>query len=301
MTDKVRSLLQTNEELAACFERLERHFSSWVWPPNVEDYLGRIRALRQVAGDDEVQGLGKTELERLEGAVCDEIYRLTKPDLPGGDTPYHNLARWIRTISRDVAVEIFTTNYDLLMEQALERLRVPYFDGFVGSCAPFFDPHAIEEDHLPSRWARIWKLHGSINWALMSRDGESDIVCRRRPEEVKPRGRQLIHPSHLKYDESRRMPYLAMIDRLKHFLKRPSAALVVCGYSFADVHLNEVLRQGLSANPRAHAFGLLYSGVTDRAGQGAHAALPGRGRNRIEEGTLPGTPDPRRFGRAREG
>ena len=40
----------------------------------------------------------------------------------------------------------------------------PHFDGFVGSREPFFDIASIEQDEIPRRWARLWKLHGSINW-----------------------------------------------------------------------------------------------------------------------------------------
>jgi hypothetical protein len=49
-----------------------------------------------------------------------------------------------------------------------------------------------------------------------------------------------------------------MIDRLKAFLKQKSCILIICGYSFNDVHLNEVIDQGLRNNPLAMAFGLLY-------------------------------------------
>jgi hypothetical protein len=62
----------------------------------------------------------------------------------------------------------------------------------------------------------------------------------------------------MKYDESRRLPYLAMLDRLKAFLNHGQAVLVTCGYSFIDQHLNEVILQGLNGNPTAICFGLLY-------------------------------------------
>jgi hypothetical protein len=57
------------------------------------------------------------------------------------------------------------------------------------------------------------------------------------------------------------MPYLAMIDRLRAFLKQPSAALVLCGYSFRDDHINEIIVQGLQGNQTAAAFALLYSNL----------------------------------------
>ena len=69
----------------------------------------------------------------------------------------------------------------------------------------------------------------------------------------------MIYPSHLKYDQSRRMPYLAMLDRLRSFLGRGQVVVVTCGYSFLDQHLNEVVLQGLHGNPTAMCFGLMHS------------------------------------------
>lgn len=75
--------------------------------------------------------------------------------------------------------------------------------------------------------------------------------------------RRVIHPSYLKHQEGRRLPYLAMIDRLRAFLKQPTAALVVCGYSFRDEHINEVIIQGLQSTQTAIVFGLLYGKLGD--------------------------------------
>lgn len=110
----------------------------------------------------------------------------------------------------------------------------------------------MEEDVLPPRWARLWKLHGSINW----RQDQGGVVS--RGENLAGIQRRVIHPSHLKYDQSRQMPYLAMIDRFRAFLKRPSAVLIICGYSFRDDHLNANLVQGLQGNSTAVAFALLH-------------------------------------------
>jgi hypothetical protein len=165
------------------------------------------------------------------------------------------MANWIGSISREHPVEIFTTNYDLLIEQALERSRVPYFDGFIGSRFPFFDSYAIDFDILPPRWARIWKIHGSINWRRKS--GEQ--VFRIWRADTTEGDEVVIHPSHLKYEQSRRMPYLALMDRLRNFLSTPSSALFIVGYSFRDQHLNDVMVQSLQGSSSSSAFALLYS------------------------------------------
>lgn len=185
------------------FEVLCGHFvTNGRGEPSVEDLLTHIRSLRQVAGSDAIRGLKAADLDDLDREICETIVRVVNKMLPGNDTPYHKVAAWIGAIARTHPVEIFTPNYDLLIEQALEETRVPYFDGFVGTYRAFFDPYAMEEDALPARWARLWKLHGSINW----RQDQEGVVS--RSPEVSGAERRVIHPSHLKYDESRQMPYL---------------------------------------------------------------------------------------------
>src|SRR5690606_13114180 len=182
--------------------------------------------------------------------------------LPDHVTPYIQLAKFIEP-RRTNPVEIFTTNYDLLMEQALEEASVPYFDGFVGSRHPFFDLIAIEQDRIPARWARLWKLHGSINWRQKK---SSNRVCRTR--DLEDAEELLIHPSHRKYDDSRRMPYLALIDRLRNFLRGEAqpVALFIHGFSFSDEHLNAVLEEGMRANPQAACFAFQYAEIDNYPG-----------------------------------
>ena len=219
---------------------------------DIEVILNHVRSLRAVAGDDEVRGLKSTELESLEADVCSLIAEAASVRLTTRDSPFHKVASWIGSIERLYPAEVFTPNYDLLIEQAFEETHVPYFDGFVGTVNPFFDLHAIETDELPSRWARLWKIHGSINWAL----GEDRLIYRKM--NITPSDARMIYPSHLKYEQSRRMPYLAFLDRLRVFLRAPSATLLTCGFSFRDEHLNEVLLEGAEGNPGAAVFGLLH-------------------------------------------
>lgn len=233
--------------------------------PTVEDILTHIRALLSVVGNDTVRGLNTEELTSLDHIICQLIRDAVDKELPSNKTAYNNISSWIGSIPRANPVEIFTTNYDLLMEQALERQRVPFFDGFIGSRKSFFDVNAMDEDKLPSRWARLWKLHGSINWFQTENNvfrGATDEDCLAR----------VIHPSHLKYLESRRLPYLAMIDRLRFFLKQDFAVLIIIGYSFGDEHINEIIMQALESNSTATAFAL-FRGETTRYHKATNLAI----------------------------
>ena len=257
LTESVRRGLGQSEVFKESFTvLLSRLAKTGNKKPNIEEILSYIRALGEVVTGGQIDGLTQDSLVDLDTEICRLISDEVSRTLPGDDSPYHHLASWIGGILRSNAAEIFTSNYDLLMEQALEARKVPYFDGFVGSYRTFFDLASMEQDKLPSRWARLWKVHGSINW---SRTDTGDVE-RRQAAEVG--SRKMIYPSHLKYDESRRLPYLAMLDRLKAFLANGQAVLITCGYSFSDQHLNEAILQGLSGNPTAICFGLIYGDRT---------------------------------------
>jgi len=223
---------------------------------NIENILTFIRDLKQVShGCDDVRGFKESELITFEEKVCEKISEKLNVRLPDQETPYHNLSTWINSIDRAIPIEIFTTNYDLLLEEALEDISVPYFDGFVGSRKPFFDLKAIEENLIPLHWTRLWKIHGSINWFQTEEKGEKYVY---RSTDVRKEEPKIIYPSHLKYEQSRKMPYLALIDQLNRFIRKKSSILIISGYSFRDEHLNNTIVNALKANPTAMLLALMF-------------------------------------------
>ena len=252
LTTFVDAELKKSDAHKECYAKLLSRLSS---TSTIEDILTHLRTLLEVVRGGDIDGLNKVSLESLDAEICHITTTKVGVDLPEQSTPYHQLATWVGGIHRTHPIEIFTPNYDLLVEQAFEAYKIPYFDGFIGSRQAFFDLASMENEELPSRWGRLWKVHGSINWWRT----KSDEVVRRDTVSTTVAGeRQMIYPSHLKYDQSRRMPYLAMLDRLRSFLARGQAVLVTSGYSFLDQHLNEVILHGLRSNPTAVCFGLLF-------------------------------------------
>lgn len=219
---------------------------------NIEDILSFIRALSSVAKGGEVRGFNETTLIQLETDICKTISKLIDVELPDESTPYHKIVSWISSTDRITPIDVFTTNYDLLMEKALEINSVPYFDGFVGSSEAFFDLRSVEDNLIPPHWTRLWKIHGSINW---KKSKSNEVVRISDPKDIES---ILIYPSHLKYDESRKMPYLTLIDKLNSFLKKDPSLLIMCGYSFSDDHLNYSILNALKANPTATVIALLH-------------------------------------------
>ena len=147
---------------------------------------------------------------------------------------------------------MFTVNYELLLETGLEAVGASYFDGFVGSIAARFRPDLVEarvsgpDDSLPTSFVRLWKLHGSLNWRV-TKDGT--IVRTGGP--VPHEDMAAIYPSDEKYDQSRRVPFVVLHDRLRRALAERETLTLVCGYSFGDAHLNEVLFDAAIRYPRS--------------------------------------------------
>jgi hypothetical protein len=229
--------------------------------PNIENILSRIRTKMTAMGvGDTLLGLDGTGMENAEKEIRKAIVQCAAPPeatIPA-DLPHHAFARWVRQATRKQALEVFTTNYDILFERSLESARVPVFDGFVGAWQPYFHAEALEsEETLPGpQFVRLWKIHGSINW--MERDVAMARRVVRTSGEPDPDG-TMVFPSQRKYDESRKQPYQALMDRLSAVLARDGALLVTCGYSFSDEHINARMLSVLERRPLSHVVVLRYS------------------------------------------
>lgn len=220
---------------------------------NIEYILSKVRSLSSALNglEQKIGDYDQSNYNDLATLICQEIGKIVNPALPSSDTPYNRLSSWIGGTDREHAVEVFTSNYDLLMEESLEHANIPFFTGFSGSYEPFFDPATIaNNDELPSKWARLWKLHGSLGWGLNSK---GELISGQGREATK-----LIYPDHLKYDHIQKLPYTALFERLRKFLMTPDTLLLSCGFSFNDAHISAVISEALAANPSASVFGFLY-------------------------------------------
>lgn len=216
---------------------------------NIEDILSRIRLLSNAIGKAKVYGYDADQYQSLANDICACIGGFVSQSLPDEKTPHGKLVAWISGISRTHPVEIFTTNYDLLFEEAFERGSVPYFDGFSGSREPFFDASTISSDILPPNWARLWKMHGSLGWKL----NDERIV-----RTGKEGDNALIYPEQLKYDQIQKLPYTAFFERFKAFMKTPDTLLITSGFSFEDAHIASLVDEALAQNPGFSVFALQF-------------------------------------------
>jgi hypothetical protein len=231
---------------------------------NLEQALSRLRRLAGLlTGNDTLYELTAEGAATLDRAVCRAIIK--ELDIQAADLiPIYQFAAWAARANYRTPLELFTINYDLLLETALDRLRVPYFDGFIGTLKARFHTDLVEAnagvdaESVPAFFVRLWKLHGSVHWAW---DDDQHIVRMGKPVE----GDRVaaIYPSDSKYEESRRVPFVVLQDRFRRALNQPETLTLVSGYSFRDQHLNELLFDAATRRARSEVVIFCHSTIPE--------------------------------------
>lgn len=176
-----------------------------------------------------------------------------------GLATYKTLVRKLLTRPLNLKrVNVFTLNYDTLMEQASDAEGVVLLDGFVGTQRRIFRPESYEQDlyfpaettegrvHRFDRVLHLYKLHGSITWTANESTLDDPYGVQSaafRADGMKP---LLIYPTPAKYGETLGSPYAELFRRFAGALARPQSVLFVVGYGFGDEHVNAIIRQALA-------------------------------------------------------
>lgn len=270
LTKKVREKIEKKFKDILKNVEIGLHIKEGDDPLTIEQILDQARLIRQLANDNADRGFenvsGKDAVD-LDMEICNRIYEIIVEEEKDVDLSHtKKFVTWLNWLSRDYPKEIFTTNYDLIVEKSLENLHIPYFDGFVGAHQPFFFSESLESkntyDIPPVSWIRFWKLHGSINWFWKKgNSGKSNKVVRLGVESKKFNNENelVIYPSKEKYETSRKQPFIAYFDRLRSFLQDGEGIFVINGYSFSDEHINAVIIDSLKQNNRLHIIGFFFS------------------------------------------
>lgn len=258
MTEKILTELYKSSKYEEAIDEIRVEITEANF--NIETFLSNLESKIHILAKGKLNGLTKTDFEELLADTKKEIIKIVSVhdqivQFDNIENHIHvDFAEWIGRSNRKYPVEIFTTNYDFMFELGLENKSIPYYDGFTGSLEPFFNSESIERlDFLPTQ-TKLWKIHGSLGWKM----DKNKKVVRKEPSEKDI----LIYPSILKYNNSRKQPYIALLDRLSNFIKQPDTILIVAGYSFGDEHINERILTALKANNLAHIFVFYYDKIS---------------------------------------
>jgi hypothetical protein len=244
--------------------------------PNIED---EIRASMALLGGLEVLGDPRgLELKRAINTVLSSFLRSLLATENALDVAFRSasqdglraqqaltsflLSFASRTASRE-RLNLFTLNYDRLVECGCDLAGLRVIDRFVGTLTPIFRASRVDVDlhynppgirgepRYLEGVIRLGKLHGSVDWRL-----ESDEVRRvglrfgarnDHPELPKdPLHTVMVYPNPAKDVETYDYPYAELFRDFSAAICRPNSSLVTYGYGFGDDHVNRVIRHMLS-------------------------------------------------------
>lgn len=263
--------------------------------PNIEDYLRvqneLLRGLEIIGDKDKYDEL-RIETNGLIKAFTDNItlieYSIASAPEEKRNDAFNKLVLFLmsfasRTGTRD-RLNIFTTNYDRLIEAGADIAGLHLIDRFVGALTPVFRSSRIDidmhynppgirgEPRYLEGVARYTKLHGSIDWVSCG-DTIRRIGLPFGAKDVSPFlevagigvdiSKIMIYPNSSKDKETAEYPYVELFRDFAAALCRPNSTVVTYGYSFGDDHINRVIQDMLTI-PSTHLVILAHSDSTGR-------------------------------------
>lgn len=185
--------------------------------------------------------------------------RVTKGAFSNDDTSVRDLYEqfYKKLVLRDRSLPrpwVFTTNYDVFNEIAMDRLGIPYANGFAGVVERRFNPatfrYALAEqlDIANRKWVAVdafvylCKLHGSVTWT----EDDRGLFPIREVWPPPNADRMLIYPTPAKQNSSLASPYADLFREFQSRVVREQSVLITVGYAFGDEHVNNIIYQALT-------------------------------------------------------
>lgn len=257
---------------------------------NLEDQLRvaneLLRGLEILQKNTEVEGLREelqTGMQAFAQSILSSEAGIVTAEERRREHAFNTLVTFLMSFASRTGVRdrlnIFTTNYDRLIEAGAELAGLHLLDRFLGNLMPIFrssrldldmhyNPPGIRgEPRYLEGVARYTKLHGSVDWVQTGKEirriglpfgAESVAPYLKAPGLGGATAHQLmIYPNAAKDRETADYPYVELFRDLAAAVCRPNSTLVTYGYSFGDEHINRVIRDMLTI-PSTHLVVISY-------------------------------------------
>lgn len=176
---------------------------------------------------------------------------------------YHELfiKKLLQRPSNLKRANLFTTNYDLAFDYALDNLGIHYINGFSGVHNRCFRPEVYDYDiyypgqsvsgkvHRAEKVLRYYKLHGSLSWIATEETLSNPYGIKEIPIDnfnFQEQMNLMIYPCVSKKTFTLDLPYSELFRHFANSIIQPQSVLIALGYSFYDEHINDIIYQALT-------------------------------------------------------
>lgn len=217
-------------------------------PENPETPVGWVMQqnfLQQLPGthnkaNELLDGLSRLEEERVASLISKvnrRVHRLyaTLPSDPEKISDWVDLLRELSQI--DPIIEIFTTNYDQVLEYVIEQAEIRVETGLqqrLGQGELNLNHWSTIDMDFPRKCGLLTKLHGSVNWHREDKRivfGPSTLTGRSSD-------RAILYPGNK--GEPKEEPFQTFHEHLRAVVQKAKVALFI-GFAFRDDYINDIL------------------------------------------------------------
>ena len=226
---------------------------------NIEDFLSIVVIYEKLNGEIKDKH-GESLRVRLQNMIADAC-RLTLDE----NNRHHSdfLRKLTARKPSDPRIQLYTTNYDTLFEQAAMQAGLTMIDGFTFSHPRVFSGVNFDYDIVYRERSRIkpdesfipnvfqlFKIHGSVDW---HKESDDRIVQKTNVDNP-----CIIYPASDKYESSYEQPYIELIAHLQQTLRKEGTLLIVIGFGFKDKHIQGIIKEAVSQNTHFHLLIVCY-------------------------------------------
>ena len=185
---------------------------------------------------DGMPGLAESQIPNLKDRISAQVYQLyaIPPDAA-------KLSDWVQLLegieNHDPTIEIFTTNYDRVLERVIDEAEINVETGLKSTLDQMVLDTTFWDflDHpLDNNRGRLTKLHGSVNW----QNSNEGIIVGNTIFTENHQNHVILYPGFKGKPDKE--PFIKFHEHLRAVADRARAAIFI-GFAFRDNYINEIL------------------------------------------------------------
>lgn len=250
------TIKQLYKEFLPCDNKLRRIAND----KDIEAFLSHILLVEKISEEK------ASQLKPLREQLEKIIRNACQLELDSSNAPHKTfLDKITARKASEPRVQLFTTNYDTLFEQAAQEGGYAVIDGFSFTSprtfsGRYFDYDIVQrertrlkdEESFVSKVFHLYKMHGSLTWERTEQGRIQQVNSTESP--------LIVYPASDKYESSYEQPYFEMMSRFQQALRRENTLLIVIGFGFRDKHIQNVILEAVNQNPSFQLVIVNYNG-----------------------------------------